>query len=275
MITQYTIDELKIWKNNSLINPKTNKKIKKDGPTYKKIENEYNINKDMIESNILSILNKLLTCEDDRDPISMNLFWTEKNNIKSIIYPLDQLDKLIFYTDKNNKIRCFEKDTITYMKTYNIINHPVTMEPLPNEILESIIVINLENNEISIDDFALNVFQIFTKKSIFIDHKLFIELSIQELLRFNNEIKDIWVQNLTNQQRILISKEPLFTKLKSELINYNLNKLQKYFLNDIKIALECNKEELSLMIHYIIIGALGIVIPQVKQNYSDVSFAFN
>lgn len=275
MTTPYTVDELKIWKNNKLINPKTGKKIKKDGPTYKKIENEFNNNNDLSDGGILSVLNKLLMCDDNRDPISMNLFWTEKDNEKSIIYPLDQLENLVFYTDKNNKIRCFEKESINYMKKFNILTHPITMDELPIQLFESIEIINQENNKISVDDLALNVFQIFTKKSIFIDFKLFIELNMQKLLTFNNEIRDIWIQNLSIQQRNIISSKPLFTKVNSELADYNCNELQRYLLNDIKIALECTKEELSFMIHYIIVGALGIVIQQIKDIYSDVSFAFN
>jgi hypothetical protein len=149
------------------------------------------------------------------------------------------------------------------------------MEPLPKELFDSIKVINLENNEISIDDFALNVFQIFTKKSIFIDYNLFLQLNKNDLMKFNNEIKDIWIQNLTSLQREMISTESLFIKQTIELSKYNLAELQKYFLKDIKIALECNKEELVLMINYIIIGALGIVIPEIKENYSDVVFAFS
>ena len=275
MASIYTIDDLKKWKSNPLINPKTNKNIKKNGPTFKIIEKEYILNKDKIEFGVLNILNKLLTCEDDRDPISLSIFWTEKDDTKSVVYPLDQLDKLVFYTDPQNKVRCLELESITYLKTYNIFKHPVTMEPIPKELFDSIKVINIENNKVSIDNYALNVFQIFTNKSIFIDSNLFLELNKNELIRFNNEIKDIWTQNLSPQQRDQISINPLFIKSNNELSNYNLEDLQKYFLKDIKIALECDKEELSLMINYIIIGALGIVIPQIKDNYSDVIFAFS
>lgn len=272
---QYTIQELKKWKENPLLNPKTNKNIKKDGPTYKIIEKEYNKNKDSIESGVLSILNKLLKCEDDRDPISMNLFWIEKDNTRTIIYDLDHLDNLVFYTDDNNKQRCLELESVRYLKTYNILNHPVTMEALPREIFDSIKVITIETKNDTIDDTALNVFQLFTKKSIFIDYKLFLELNKEKLLIFNNEIKDIWTQNLTQQQRESISNEPLFSKKNHDIHKYNLENIQQYLLKDIKTALECNKEELSLMINYIIIGALGILIPEIKENYSDVIFAFS
>jgi len=273
--SQYTILELKKWKENQLFNPKTNKNIKKDGPTYKIIEKEYNKYKDSLESGVLSILNKLLECYDDRDPISMNLFWLEKDNTRTIIYNLDNLDDLVFYTDINNKQRCLEIESISHLKTYNILNHPVTMDPLPKEIFNSIKLINIETKNNTIDDITLNVFQLFTKKSIFIDYNLFLELNKEKLLLFNNEIKDIWIQNLTQDKRNVIHNEPLFFKNNYDINNYNLENIQQYLLKDIKIALECNKEELSLMINYIIIGALGIVIPQIKENYSDVVFAFS
>lgn len=275
MNSKYSINDLKKWKSNPLINPKTNKAIKKDGPTFKIIEKEYILNKDKIETGILGILNKLIVCEDDRDPISMNLFWIEKDNTKSIVYPLDQLNKLVFFHDQKNKLRCLEQDSISHLKTYKMLNHPVTMEPLPKEIFDSVDEINLEDKQISIDDFALNVFQIFAKKSIFIDYNLFLGLNKNDLLKFNNEIKDIWEQNLTSTQREIISIDPLFIKQSTELSNYNLSELQKYILKDINTALECKKEELTLMINYIIIGALGIVIPEIKETYSDVVFAFS
>lgn len=277
----YSLNELELWKKNPTINPRTNKKIKINGATYIMIEKEYNQNKDLIEkepiqnTSSLNIINQLLQCEDDRDPISMNIFWIVKDNIKSIVYPLEELNKLIFYTDSHKKLRCLEKESISYFKTYNILNHPVTMEPLPESLFETIKSVVLETTTISIDDTALNVFQIFAKKSIFIDYKLFMNLDKSKLLTFNSEIKDIWVQNLTPHQRNAISDNIIFNKSNSELSKYNLVDIQKYLLNDMTIALECNKEELSIMINYIIIGALGIVIPEIKENYSDVIFGFS
>jgi hypothetical protein len=249
------------------------KKIKENGPIYKIIKKEYELNKNNIESSVLLILNKLLNCDDDRDPISMNIFWKENENIRSIVYPLDQLDKLVFYNDKNNKIKCLEKESIIYLKTYNIFNHPVSMEPIPKELFDSIQTIEININN-SIEDYALNVFQLFTMKSIFIDYRLFINLNNNNLLKFNSEIKDIWNQNLTPNQKNIISKEPLFLKNNSELSKFNDEDIIRYFLKNIKIALECTKEEISLLINYIIIGALGIVIPEIKNDYSDVIFSF-
>jgi hypothetical protein len=41
-----------------------------------------------------------------------------------------------------------------------------------------------------------------------------------------------------------------------------------------KQLLECDKEEFKYMINYIILGALGIVIPKIKELYPDFSFSF-
>lgn len=269
----FSLDELKQWKIDPLINPRTKKTIKINGPTFKIIKKEYDRRKDSIKENNISILNQLIICDDDRDPISMNLFWIEKEGIKSIVYPLEDLNNLVFYTDTHNKIRCLEKDTISHLKSYNILIHPVSMELIPEELFEKIISININNN-ISIDNFALNVFQLFTKKSIFIDYKLFMALGETKLYCLNNEIRDIWIQNLSLDQRESISERILFNKTSLELHNYKLEDIQRYFLEDIKASLECD-EELLIMVNYIIIGVLGIVIPEIKENYSDIMFAFS
>ena len=269
----FSLDELKQWKIDPLINPRTKKTIKLNGPTFKIIKKEYDRRKDSIKENNISILNQLIICDDDRDPISMNLFWIEKEGIKSIVYPLEDLNNLVFYTDTHNKIRCLEKDTISHLKSYNILIHPVSMELIPEELFEKIIPININNN-ISIDNFALNVFQLFTKKSIFIDYKLFMALGETKLYCLNNEIRDIWIQNLSLDQRESISERILFNKTSLELHNYKLEDIQRYFLEDIKASLECD-EELLIMVNYIIIGVLGIVIPEIKENYSDIMFAFS
>ena len=127
-ITPLSIEELNQWKNNPLINPKTKKKIKENSRTYNLLKKSY-------DSYISNISNEsiILKCNEDRDLISLNLFWTEKDKIKKIVYPKDQLDQLIFYTDNNNKVRGFEKESLKYMKTYNITNHPISNEPIHKE----------------------------------------------------------------------------------------------------------------------------------------------
>ena len=53
----------------------------------------------------------------------------------------------------------------------------------------------------------------------------------------------------------LISNLSLFSKKNYDIHKYNLENIQQYLIKDIKIALECDKEDLSLMINYIIISS--------------------
>jgi hypothetical protein len=298
-INPLTDDELILWNSNQLVNPRTNRKINKDCLTYAILKREYykmilrnkekqmfNINpKPNIETieikdeepeiSSLEKLEKILLCMDDRDPISMNIFWSEKNNIKTIVYPLEDLDNLVFYNDIKNNLRCLEKETLKYLKTYNITKHPVTNELIPEELFKNIISINLEEIKLSINELALDVFQLFTKKSIFISHESFMLLDKTKLLKFNHEIKDIWIQNLTQEQRNEISIKPLFVKDKEELLKYKLEDIQKYLLENMKTVLKCDNKNLSFMIFYILVGSLGIVIPEIKEAYSDISFSFS
>ena len=118
------LNEYEKWLANKLINPRTNRPIKKDGKIYRYFD-KININ--------LLYLNETI---DNKDPISLNEFWIEKDNNKKIVY--ENINDLVFYKDSQNIIRCFEKNSIEYMLGYNIKNHPVTGEKLPEYLFENI-----------------------------------------------------------------------------------------------------------------------------------------
>ncbi len=277
-----TIEELVKWKNNSVVNPRTNKPIKNQGYIFKLINNSYNSNKSEVDK-LFNDLNKivdnetmLLNCNEDRDLISMNLFWVEEDGIRKIVYPKDKIDQLIFYTDSNNIIRGFEKETIKYMKTYNLINHPISTEPIPEYILEQVDLIDITQiqNAKTLENIALDVFQYFSKISIFIDHQSFLNLNKKNLLKFHYELKDFWLKNFGPKERMTIHKAELFEQTEENLTNDSLENIQKYLLSQMEILLKCDIEEYKYMINYIILGALGIVIPQIKEMYPDFSFSF-
>ena len=80
----------------------------------------------------------------------MNLFWIKKYGIKIIVYPNSYFNNLIFYTDSKDIIRCFEKESLKYLKSYNILLHPITMEPISTylfNILKSINLQDIQNNK--------------------------------------------------------------------------------------------------------------------------------
>ena len=171
-----TIQELTKWKLNSLVNPRTSREIKKDGNLYNYIKKEYanHFPNYKIEDSI-----------DDKDPISLISFWIIENNVKKVVY--EDILKLILYKDSRGLIRCFEKESLEYMKAHKINKHPVSLEELPKEILDIIVAKNLEEERMNRTnkDIAFEVFQHFSKRSIFIDHECFLNLQKSQLLKFN------------------------------------------------------------------------------------------
>jgi len=220
--------------------------------------------------------NNIMKSVDDRDPISLNIFWEEENGKRKIVYPKNDFKNLILYSDSNKMIRCFERESLQYMKTHNVIRHPVTGDMLPNFIFDNIEMIDMDelHKDDTIEDIAFDVFQYFSKISIFIDSEWFFQLKKDKLMRLNYEMKDFWLQNFSDEQRQQISSEPIFDMDEKELDTSELVDIQKYLLNQMKGMLKCDKQEYVYMINYIIIGALGLFIPEIKELYPDFSFAF-
>lgn len=255
-----TLDEYKQWTNNRNINPKTKRKIKKGGKIYKSFA-YININNLYIKETI-----------DSKDPISLNDFWIEKNGIKQIVY--NNINNLVFYVDSSNKIRGFEKESLSYMLGYNIKTHPITNEIIPDYVFNNIVPLKVidETNK-TINDIAFDIFQLFNNQSIFIDHTLFLKLNKDKLLKLYYETKEFYINNLSNEQRNEISNNA-FQLTKDNLSEKNISDIQKYILQTMKTLLECNIENYKFMISYILVGGLSIVIKEVKEMYPDLSFEF-
>ena len=278
-----TISELIQWKKNPLINPRTGKSIKETGGIYLIIEKVYNNCKVQIDQyensqkcSSISIKDNILNSIDDRDPISMNIFWKENNGNRIPVYLEENYDQLVFYTDSKNLFRCLEIDTLRYLKTYNLLLHPVTTEPIPSHLFDNLEIVDLQHIHKSntINDVALEVFQYFSKISIFIDYEWFTSLNKDNLLKLNYELTDFWNQNFTVKQKHEISSRSILNKNNSVFEDKSIDILQRYLLEEIKILLQCEKEEYKYMINYIILGALGIVIPKIKELYPDFVFSF-
>ncbi len=218
----------------------------------------------------------LIDCNDDRDPISMNIFWVELNGDKKIVYPSTDFDQLILYRDSKNSIRCFEKESLKYLKTYEIKQHPVSCDEIPERLFKDINkldIVKIQNDK-TLENMALDVFQYFSKISIFVNYESFLGLDKNQLFKFNYELRDFWIQNFTKEQKKEISMEKILYKDQSDMESDSLENIQKYLLGQLKILLKCEKEEYKYMINYVILGALGIVIPEIKEMYPDFSFSF-
>jgi hypothetical protein len=264
-----TKTELLKWKECPSKNPRTNRKINSNGDLYKFIKSEYDRHFPEKPKEHF----KLEDSTDDKDPITLNLFWKIENNIKKIVY--EDINKLFLYKDINGFIRCFEKETLSHMKAHKITKHPVTQEDLPLDIFNCIEEINLEEErkKMTNEEIALEIFQKFSSISIFIDSTWFLSLSKDKLKKFNYELTSFFKENFNKTQQNSVSPDFL-KKSDSEINSMNINEIQLYLLREIDKLLSVKVEELKYMSNYILVGALGIVIPEIRELYPDFSFSF-
>jgi len=271
--------ELLKWKNTPLKNPRTGYTIKKNGKLYKYINTEYNKNFTEVirEDKTENITKNDFTLEnsiDDKDPISLACFWIQEGAIKKIVYT--DISKLILYKDSHGLIRCFEIESLEYLKAHNISKHPITAEDIPTEIFNRITAKNLseERKSISFTSKALEVFQKFSSLSIFIDSEWFVVLSKPLLVKFNYELSDMFKQNFTYQQKKEISNPVLFLKENKDFDELEIEEMRDYLLDQMNGLLDVKKEELKYMCNYLLVGSLSVVIPEIRELYPDFCFNF-
>lgn len=269
--------ELIKWKSNPVLNPRTNRNITEKGKIYKYLQNRYNMEFPILESSEKLNENSysLIDSVDDKDPISLAVFWIEESGKKKVIY--SDISVLILYKDSHNLIRCFERESLEYLKAHNINKHPITLDDIPEYVINKIKAKNLDEDKKlqTLNDLALEIFQKLSSLSIFIDSELFINLNKEKLIKFNYEIKDVYKQNFSQEQIKEISNRILFPKSNYELESMTIDKLKKYLLLEIDVLLSVKKEELKYMCNYILVGTLSIVIPVIKEMYPDFCFSFS
>jgi len=278
--------ELIKWKSHPLKNPRTGRKISEKGDIYIYLKNEFDKNypdirtltKNTNTKKVLPIIEefKIEDSVDDKDPITLAIFWIQDGPNKKIIY--EDKTNLILYKDFRGLIRCFEKDSLEYMKAHNILKHPISYEDIPKNIFENITAKNLEEErkEMSLNDIAFEIFQKFSNMSIFIDSTWFMDLSKDKLIKFNYEIKDMYHQNFNKiQMKEISSIIDLFILDNNNLEKKNIDEVRKYLLDQMKIILDVKKEELKYMCNYLLVGSLSVVIPEIRELYPDFCFSFN
>jgi hypothetical protein len=265
---RFEIQDLLEWNIDRNINPKTNRKIKKDGSIYQSYLKKY------VElfPNDINFFDA-----DDKEPISLTRIWVEENNKKKFVYP--NYENLILYKDENNIINCFEKNTINDFITYNIKIHPVTFSKIPDNVFN---MINYKKKiiEKTIPQRTLEVFQIFIKISIFIDSEEFLELNSIELDKLYYETSDFFIKNLSesliNNIKIYGNKEKkhIFNFTTLEFNEFELEKKQTILLDSFEILLTYENDQVKSMSYYIILGGLSLLIPKIKESYPDFCFSF-
>ena len=121
------------------------------------------------------------------------------------------------------------------------------MEEIPNDVFEKICAKDLEKERKTNNEIALEIFQKLSSLSIFIDSELFMHLNKEKLIKFNNEISDIYKKNFSSYQLKEISNRILFSKCNNELVLMSIDCIQNYLLRDIDELLSVNKENLKYM----------------------------
>ena len=258
---EYSTEILIKWIFNPEINPVTKRKILKTGKVYSKFFSQYN-------KKIKIDLTKVV---DNKDPVSQELFWIKNNDKKEWIY--NDIDKLCFYEDEE-KIRCFTKESLSYMKKYKIFTHPVTGNRIPEEIFSKIN--EVEEKKISnLEERSKITFQKLTHHSIFINSEDYDKLNLTKFEKLVYEMKSFYYENLDDENRKIIDKKNGRELFKKDLEDLeNLENYKIYILDNIDLMIDNSNETLRIFVFYIIIGALGLVIPKIKEDYPDYSFNF-
>jgi hypothetical protein len=133
-----------------------------------------------------------------------------------------------------------------------------------------------ERKNKTISQKAFDVFQKFSRISLFgIDYQLFVNLNKNQLIKFNYELRDFYSKNFSAEQKSKISIENLLIKKDSDLNILLKDDIIEYLLIQIEILLNVDTEGLLYMIKSILIGALQLVIPEIKNDYNeDLSYDF-
>lgn len=310
-INPVTNDELLTWHNNTLVNPRTNRKIKKFSKTYNYLEKHYkkmtknSENKNKSSRNILldnENINKLVqnyqgpakgnhlkSC-DNKDPISQEDIWCLSNTEKTVCSDIPSI-KLFSYLDSEDKIRCFNIESIITLINTDCIKHPITGLEIDSKSIdnaknmytilkENNIIIEEEDNrtiEKKISDYAFSVFQKFSLISVFIEHEWFLKLNDSKLDKLYYETSDFYFQNVSlENKKIMVPPDgKAFVMSRKDFEKIDLNEKRKYILENIDKIISSSKDEgMKTLGYYLMIGGLGVVCKEIREKYPDFAYGF-
>ena len=161
--------------------------------------------------------------------------------------------------------------SLNYLKKNEINIHPISGKKIPNFIFDNIKKNIEEEKEDSLDNYSKKFFQKLSKHSIFINNEKYLELSDNNIKKLEYELKDFYYKNLGDEIRIEIDKKDgnyLFNNKPDEI------DLKYYLLKEMDFILENINKDFLIFSYYIIVGALSIVIPEVKEDYPNYNFSF-
>lgn len=246
-----THNELLIWNKNKTINPRTNRKIKSTSSIYKYLTKEFS-----------KIKLSLLDVFSNEEPITLDSFYDETT--KKLL--VDDNEYLL-WLDSQNRIMALHYSSLIGLYKNKKFIHPITLELIPENIFKQANLLNQKLNntdeDITLDQLALQVFQHFETLNLFVDYQDFVKLNTFQLQKFTSEIKSFLEANLSQTQKIYLKYKKYF---KSNHI--------KNILIDLQTIMNKIKSEDKIFICYLILGALVLVIPSLKEQYPFLEFSF-
>lgn len=212
----------------------------------------------------------LLESIDNIDCISQTTFWEESNGIKKIVYKGDLNNLKFYYEEPSQKLRCFEIESLQWLKKHNITIHPMSSYVFPSDLFDGIDIIDDDDN-IPIYKLIDDLFKKFHDINNYPENEWFERLNRNELLTLYRELNDIWNQDFTQQEKNEIDRNSVFLKKKkSDLENFKeIVDIQKYILKQLNQILNNygrNRAKLFIFIR----KAFSYVIPEFDSEDLDV-----
>jgi len=323
-------EKLELWNNNRLYNPISKRKIKENGPTYKKIlkqytkyenkkketekyseniiENNIDIRKKIIKkkytkNNIIIIiklqkiirekyLNKIsgdgynnpLLCNNNRDIISLDNIWIEKDNKKILNLEFDK--KCLFTYTNHNLIYGLNINSLEELFNKNIYIDPFTNKRFSKELINKIkkkinfikkLKIYKKKDKYTyqqiINNKIINIIKILENNDIYLNVEWLKKLNKQGYYKLYNELYSMF-------NHYKMSYMDTYNKMiNKNYFNYNMNYLKHLDINHLKgliydiinsIISKKKEEHIQKMTCYIILAGLCYVSKDIQLAYPDM-----
>lgn len=279
----YTPLELLKFKQTHTVNPSTNRRIKVGSKIYKNLERQLV----QFECQSLSavFIQQWYRYRRFRAIQLVHFGYSNDNDCINKIDPISQepLTSMptgsICYVKCNTQTVGYHAESIKQLLHNNTTICPLTRVTIPSETLlhmgalaraYSAIILDNTPADDSIEALVKNVFHEFTLESIYLDHTVFLSLTMSQLKNLHYEWKDMFEKNTTNQQKLSIVGQkksfPPFTIT-------SIDKYQRYLLTQLVTILRPNDSSLKTLVTFIMLGGLTLVCPEYS-HYRHYNFDF-
>uniref|UniRef100_A0A6C0LTZ4 Uncharacterized protein n=1 Tax=viral metagenome TaxID=1070528 RepID=A0A6C0LTZ4_9ZZZZ len=227
------------------------------------------------------VYNDITVSEDDKDPVTMDIFWKIQDGKKVV----ESTNKYFIFSfqDSKKKIRCLSIFTLHIMVKNNDFTHPITLEMMSNDDIERAKkLIKLYDSKLGLfsieESFSpglrlkqkiTELFQKFHIHNIYFDVKWLLDLQvITKLNKIIIETHQLIVLNLKSINPTL-KENKLFIKKETNKI-IDILKLKEYIVEEWYKLIEMSNSPNNQIPIWIIAKGLSFVVPEIKRKYPDL-----